>query len=87
MKAICIVCGKIGVLQQRGNSRRIQHYIGFESGKRIYQYHKMEVVEVMEVKTVEVKNRDLSPKGRELVRRVGFEPTNPYGIGASGLRL
>jgi len=22
-----------------------------------------------------------------IVREVGFEPTNPYGIGASGLRL
>ena len=43
MKVDCPVCHIEGVLQQRGNSSRIQHYVRFENGKRIYQYHKMEV--------------------------------------------
>ena len=38
MKIKCI-CGKEGHLQQRGNSARIQHYIGFKDGKRSYEYH------------------------------------------------
>ncbi len=41
MKAICPVCGIEGQLQQRGNSQRIQHYIGFQDGKRVDQYHKI----------------------------------------------
>lgn len=43
MKTECPQCGIVGTLQQRGNSYRVQHYHGFENGKRIYQYHKMEV--------------------------------------------
>ena len=43
MKVLCPVCNIEGLLQQRGNSSRIQHYLGFESGKRLYSYHKLEV--------------------------------------------
>ena len=43
MKVLCPVCNIEGLLQQRGNSSRIQHYVGFESGKRLYSYHKLEV--------------------------------------------
>jgi hypothetical protein len=41
MKALCSVCGVEGILQQRGNSQRIQHYEGFKEGKRVYLYHKI----------------------------------------------
>jgi len=34
-------CGIKGHLQKRGNSFRIQHYLGFNNGKRIYKYHKV----------------------------------------------
>ena len=46
MKVECSVCHVRGVLQQRGNSCRIQHYVGFENGKRIYLYHKVGAMEV-----------------------------------------
>ena len=46
MKVECSVCHVKGVLQQRGNSCRIQHYVGFENGKRIYLYHKVRAMEV-----------------------------------------
>jgi hypothetical protein len=46
MKFECPVCGIVGILQQRGNSNRVQHYQGFENGKRIYLYHKVECMEV-----------------------------------------
>ena len=31
-----------GILQKRGNSYRIQHYVGFRNGKSVYSYHKIE---------------------------------------------
>lgn len=34
------------LLQQRGNSSRIQHYQGFKDGKRVYLYHKVGAMEV-----------------------------------------
>ena len=52
MKIECPVCHVIGLLQQRGNSYRVQHYQGFENGKRVYQYHK--------VSSMEVNNKDSS---------------------------
>jgi hypothetical protein len=55
MKVNCPVCHVQGILQQRGKSSRIQHYIGFQNGKRIYQYHKMEVNGSNGSKLLEVK--------------------------------
>jgi DnaJ-class molecular chaperone len=46
MKIECPVCHVQGLLQQRGNSYRVQHYQGFENGKRLYQYHKIDNMEV-----------------------------------------
>lgn len=46
MKIVCPTCGVSGVLQLRGNSRRIQHYAGFENGKRIYRYHRVKSMEL-----------------------------------------
>ena len=56
-------CGIEGHLQMRGNSYRVQHYMGFNGAKRCYQYHKIDksFVEDLEVngsngsKIVEVK--------------------------------
>ena len=60
MKAVCSVCGIEGLLQQRGSSIRIQHYVGFRDGKRIYSYHKLVNMEVNSgSKLVEVNNLDL----------------------------
>ena len=46
MKIICLTCGISGVLQQRGNSCRVQHYIGSRDGKRVYFYHKVGAKEI-----------------------------------------
>ncbi len=43
MKVECPVCHVEGILQQRGNSERIQHYLGYRDGKRVYHDHKLEV--------------------------------------------
>jgi len=40
MKVQCI-CGKMGILQVRGKSARVQHYVGFVNGKRKYIWHKL----------------------------------------------
>ena len=60
MKIKCPVCGVYGLVQQRGNSFRVQHYRGFVEGRRDYEYHKLEkeTLEIMEVngsKIMEVK--------------------------------
>ena len=60
MKIECPVCHVIGLLQQRGNSYRVQHYQGFENGKRVYQYHKVSSMEVNGSKSMEVNNKDSS---------------------------
>lgn len=46
MKVECPVCGRMGILQVRGNSERVQHYVGFKDGKRVYLYHKVGAMEV-----------------------------------------
>jgi hypothetical protein len=46
MKAECPVCGVVELVQVRGNSERIQHYVGFKDGKRVYLYHKGRRMEV-----------------------------------------
>jgi hypothetical protein len=55
MKLECPQCGIVGTLQQRGNSYRVQHYQGFENGKRSYLYHKVSSMEVNGSKSMEVK--------------------------------
>jgi hypothetical protein len=60
LKILCPICGVEGVLQQRGNSYRIQHYQGFKNGKRNYQYHKVSSMEVNGSKNMEVNNKDSS---------------------------
>jgi hypothetical protein len=46
MKMFCPQCGVSGLVQQRGNSCRIQHYVGFRDGKRVYLYHRVGLMEV-----------------------------------------
>ena len=41
MKVRCPVCEVEGFLEQRGNSYRIKHYVGFENGDRKYTIHKV----------------------------------------------
>jgi len=31
VKVVCPVCGKMGILQVRGNSKRVQHYVGYKN--------------------------------------------------------
>ena len=38
VKVVCPICGKIGVLEIRGNSRRVVHYY-YENGKRVFVKH------------------------------------------------
>jgi hypothetical protein len=65
MKMKCPICNNVGLLQQRGNSYRIQHYPGFIDEKRSYVYPKIysSIVTQMEVngsKDVEVKTSKTS---------------------------
>jgi hypothetical protein len=39
MKVLCPVCNTLGILEERGNSKRILHYKGFLNNKRIYEKH------------------------------------------------
>ncbi len=50
-KIVCPTCGVQGYLQTRRNSMRVQHYLGYEQGKRKYNYHKItrEYLESVEV--------------------------------------
>ena len=60
-KILCSVCDTEGVLQVRGNSARVQHYVGYVKGKRVYSYHNISsaanVMEVNGSKTVEVNSQ------------------------------
>lgn len=40
MKALCKVCGNVGILEVRGQSQRIIHY-QYVNGKRIFSRHKV----------------------------------------------
>ncbi len=71
MKVVCPVCGVQGVLQERGNSSRIQHYIGFKDGKRAYLYHKLEV---NGSKFSEVNQPNPVAKLRKMEPSAGFGP-------------
>ncbi len=41
MKVFCPVCNVEGILEQRGNNKRVIHYKGFLNGKRIYEKHSL----------------------------------------------
>ena len=61
MKMNCPICNNVGLLQQRGNNYRIQHYQVFIDGKRSYLYHRIDnaivrSMEVNESKHLEVKD-------------------------------
>ena len=71
MKIQCPVCHVEGVLQVRGKSARVQHYQGFENGKRIYLYHKMEV---NGSKFLEVKKTGNAIILENVAPPIGFEP-------------
>ena len=72
MRTICPVCGIEGLLQQRGNSKRIQHYTRHTNGKRTFIYHKIETNgnNALETKTLKIKLNNRFRAGRE-----GFEPS------------
>ena len=44
VKVACPVCGKMGILQVRGNNKRVQHYVGYKNGKRRYIYHRFNLL-------------------------------------------
>ena len=77
VKVFCPVCGKIGVLEIRGNSRRVVHYY-YENGKRVFVKHtvKREQWELWEQKMGTEKTDKRSFHGK-LVLRPGFEPGSP----------
>ena len=80
MKTKCSICGEQGIIEKRGKSVRIVHY-AYLSGKRVFSKHT--VTMGTDGNNMGTKN----PEASSIVRRVGFEPTNPCGIGASVLRL
>jgi len=42
MKIACPICGKVGILETRGNSQRVVHYRYDENGKRIFTKHRID---------------------------------------------
>ena len=71
MKILCPACGMEGYLQKRGNSLRIQHYLEYTNGKRMYKYHKisreyLDSLEVNESKTAEVRNTGIILKSNNM---------------------
>ncbi|MGA2386168.1 MAG: hypothetical protein ABSG33_06515 [Candidatus Bathyarchaeia archaeon] len=46
MKLVCPVCNNVGFLEERGQSFRVKHYLGFENGKRKYTLHKVTAEQV-----------------------------------------
>ncbi len=85
MKAKCPICGNLGILEVRGNSQRIIHYKRYTDGKRVYEKHT--IMGINGNKFTGINTHKTRPKLESEVRGVGFEPTNPFGIGASVLRL
>ncbi len=73
-------------MELRGSNARIKHYISYENGKRKYVIHSVfiEQLGINGNQKLGIKTPEELPK---MVRGVGFEPTNLYRIGASGLRL
>ena len=71
---ICPIGDIKGRLQQRGNSRRTQQYMGRKEGKRIYSRHKMDLLghTPMDVKTLK-----LNFKNGRVADEEGFEPSTP----------
>ena len=99
MKIRCEVCGIEGQLQHLSrNFYRIKHYLGSVDGKVRFGYHKQSLeyvksnlghnnvgnIDLIGQKSIDPNNLNSSS---DLVRGVGFEPTNLYRIAASGLRL
>ena len=100
MKIKCEICGNVGQLQHLSkNYYRVKHYLGSIDGKLKFEYHKQSFqyverilneskpekkIDPIDLKSIDLKLKDSSSNQ---VRGVGFEPTNPYGIAASGLRL
>ena len=96
MKVKCPICGIEGHLQVRGNSARVGHYQGYSGRTRIVKWHRVDKDTLSHLvnsgnQTMENGNKNVVIKkanlGSKMVRGVGFEPTNPCGIAASGLRL
>ena len=93
MRIVCEMCGKIGYLQHIGkNYYRVRHYerLDPKSKKPVFTYHQQSLDYIKSI-IDQTGQTNIDPKrlnlDSNLVRRVGFEPTNPYGIAASGLRL
>jgi hypothetical protein len=42
MKVECPICHRMGFVQQRGNSVRIGHYVGYKGKTRIVEWHKVD---------------------------------------------
>ena len=82
-KIECPQCGTVGLLQTRGNSQRIQHYIGFQDGKRVYSYHRLDVIGS---KPVEVNDLNLGSNPDKVADGEGFEPSTPNLGGWCSLR-
>ena len=85
LKIKCPVCNIEGFLEVRGSNARIKHYLGFESGKRKYEYHTVTLENLIprdSQKTAGINAADLSRETAKEVQGVGFEPTNLYRIGS-----
>ena len=39
MKVECPVCGRMGILQVRGNSQRVGHYVGYKGKTSVVEWH------------------------------------------------
>ncbi len=76
MKVLCPVCGRMGILQVRGNSKRAGHYVGYRGRTSVVEWHLVkngnDGNELMEKNKVDL--RLFSQNKVELVDRAGFEP-------------
>jgi hypothetical protein len=80
MKVECPVCGKVGILETRGNSQRVVHYRYDESGKRIFTKHRIDKNLGTMGTALGTENINLVDNGQKLVNLVrspGFEPEYP----------
>ena len=76
MKTLCQICNVEGFLERRGSNARIKHYLGFENGKRRYEYHTVcleKLIPIDSQKSLGINKVNLSPEGAK-EPRAGFGP-------------
>jgi hypothetical protein len=79
LKVKCPTCGIQGFIEQRGNSYRIKHYVGYDGNQRKYLIHKLneDYIDSMGIngnQNMGINNPNLGSFSESLVRSLGFGP-------------